>query len=94
MKSVLVEVAKSIRNVAEENNMKTQVNEQNYRLRKENLLLTKQLNDLPKKIVEYIKKVSDTAILGNGEVYNYTITAKNLGTILEKYGDKNESNND
>lgn len=70
---------------------KTQINEQDYRLRKENLLLTKQLHDLSKKIVEEIKKVSDTAILGSGEIYDYTITAKNLDTILKKYGGENET---
>lgn len=52
--------------------------------------LKQQLHDLSKKIVEEIKKVSDTTTLGSGEVYDYTITAKNLDTILKKYGVENE----
>ena len=56
----------------------------------ENAQLKQQLHDLPKRIVEDIKKVSDTAILGSGEVYDYTITAKNLDTILKKYGGEDE----
>ena len=64
-------------------------------VKEENSQLKQQLHDLPKKIVEEIKKVSDTVILWwSSEVYDYTITAKNLDTILKKYGDKNESNND
>ena len=60
-----------------------------------NKQLKQQLYDLPKKIVEEIKKVSDTVILWwSSEVYDYTITAKNLDTILKKYGGKDEINND
>ena len=59
-------------------------------LKQENQQLEQQLYDLPKKIVGDIKKVSVTAILGSGEVYDYTITAKNLDTILKKYGGGNE----
>ena len=58
---------------------------------KENHQLKQQLHDLPNKIVEEIKKVSDTVILWwSSEVYDYTITAKNLDTILKKYGGKYE----
>lgn len=64
------------------------IKEESNKLFEENQQLKQQLHDLPKKIVEEIKKVSDTATLGSGEVYDYTITAKNLDTILKKYGDK------
>ena len=44
-----------------------------------------QLHDLPNKIVEEIKKVSDTVILWwSSEVYDYTITAKKFRYNFEK----------
>ena len=61
------------------------------KIKEENQQLKQQLHDLPNKIVEEIKKVSDTVILWwSSEVYDYTITAKNLDTILKKYGGKYE----
>lgn len=78
--------------------------ERNKELREENQQLKQQLHDLPKKIVEEIRDVAgdywDFNICeecGNVPDLN-TLTMEDfdeiLDTILEKFGDKNESNND
>lgn len=59
----------------------------------------KQLHDLPKKIVEEIRDVAGDYWEECGNVTDlYTLTMEDfdeiLDTILEKFGDKNESNND
>ena len=59
----------------------------------------KQLHDLPKKIVEEIRDVAGDYWEECGNVTDlYTLTMEDfdeiLDTILKKYGDKNESNND
>ena len=59
----------------------------------------KQLHDLPKKIVEDIRDVAGDYWEECGNVTDlYTLTMEDfdeiLDTILEKFGDKNESNND
>ncbi len=59
----------------------------------------KKLHDLPKKIVEEIRDVAGDYWEECGNVTElYTLTMEDfdeiLDTILEKFGDKNESNND
>ena len=59
----------------------------------------KQLHDLPKKIVEEIRDVAGDYWEECGNVTDlYTLTMEDfdeiLDIILEKFGDKNESNND
>ena len=59
----------------------------------------KQLHDLPKKIVEEIRDVAGDYWEECRNVTDlYTLTMEDfdeiLDTILEKFGDKNESNND
>ena len=61
--------------------------------------LKKQLHDLPKKIVEEIRDVAGDYWEECGNVPDlYTLTMEDfdeiLDAILEKFGDKNESNND
>ena len=78
--------------------------ERNKELREENQILKQQLHDLPKKIVEEIMKElnnivevgdyfdtetdEETNLLKQSDIENI------LDTILEEFGDKNESNND
>ena len=57
----------------------------------------KQLHDLPKKIVEEIKNYKGCYFdwkIGEKIFPAFKITEEDLDTILEKFGDKNESNND
>ena len=57
----------------------------------------KQLHDLPKKIVEEIKNYKGCYFdwkIGEKIFPAFKITEEDLETILEKFGDKNESNND
>ena len=71
----------------------------NYKLPMENAQLKQQLHDLPKKIVGEIRDVAGDYWEECGNVTDlYTLTMEDfdeiLDAILEKFGDKNESNND
>ena len=80
---------KRIKELEEENlSLQEQSIRDNQNWIEETTKLKQQLHDLPKKIVEEIKKLSDTATLWSSEVYDYAITAKNLDTILKKYGEE------
>ena len=73
--------------------------ERNKELREENQQLKQQLHDLPKKIVEEIRDVAGDYWEECGNVPDLnTLTMEDfdeiLDTILEKFGDKNEINND
>ena len=65
-------------------------------LERENRQLKQQLHELPKKIVEEIKdKIPEIGGMKCEIIIDDSLTLNTLlDTILKKYGDKNESNND
>ena len=86
-------------NIEEHIDLLNQQDKQIKELEEENKQLKQQLHDLPKKIVAEIRDVAGDYCEECGNVPDLnTITMEDfdeiLDTILEKFGDKNESNND